>query len=107
MEAAFKQIMQQQGGNNEFVTLTMTDGKNLEFISDPSQAEALMQAAAAQSQNATEIHLQDVQDVIKNQAEAEGSQVEAGESETQVAVENIQTGGNSEIPQTDIQSSQV
>eukprot|EP00794_Sanderia_malayensis_P018129 gene18129-19939_t len=67
MEAAFKQLMQQQGGSNEFVTLTMTDGKNLEFISDPSQAEALIQVAAAQVQNQADIQLQDVQEVIKDQ----------------------------------------
>ena len=50
MEAAFKQLMQQHSGNNEFVTLAMTSGKGLELVSDPSQVGAIMQAAAMEAQ---------------------------------------------------------
>ena len=50
MEAAFKHLLQQHGGNNEFVTLAMTSGKGLELVSDPSQVGAIMQAAALEAQ---------------------------------------------------------
>ena len=110
MEAAFKQMMQQHTGNNEFVTLTMSDGKSLEFIADPSQAEALMQVAA-QSQSVTDAQLQDVQDIIKQEAtrlEAGGSGIEAtgvsateGPSQTETASkvesEAASTQGETEI----------
>ena len=84
MEAAFKQLMQQHSGNNEFVTLAMTSGKGLELVSDPSQVGAIMQAAAMEAQQCLKEDNQEVsqQDlVVGNEAGAQIEQFSVGSTE--------------------------
>ena len=96
MEAAFKQLMQQHGGSNEFVTLAMTNGKGLEFVSDPSQVGAIMQAAAIEAQQCLKEgdHDASQQDlsvaVIASETGAQVQQFAAASSETPLTASETQ-----------------
>jgi len=96
MEAAFKQLMQQHGGSNEFVTLAMTNGKGLEFVSDPSQVGAIMQAAAIEAQQCLKEGDHDVsqQDlsvaVIASETGTQVQQFAAASSETPLTASETQ-----------------
>ena len=95
MEAAFKQLMQQHAGNNEYVTLAMTDGKGLELVSDPSQFGAIVQAATLHAQQGAVDIKQDAEKVVEGAVEA-SSVVEsqthglAIEAESATAAEHIE-----------------
>ena len=96
MEAAFKQLMQQHSGSNEFVTLAMTSGKGLEFVSDPSQVGAIMQAAAIEAQQCLKEGDQDgsQQDlsvaVIASETSAQVQQFTVASSETALTTSETQ-----------------
>lgn len=113
MENAFKQLMQQQGGNSEFVTLAMTSGKGLELVSDPSQVGAIMQAAASmeaqtgpmdESQEVTEQNLSVA--VIAEQVETrqEEAELAASKCETSNAATLTLSGTQGETDNVPVQS---